>query len=238
MITRFDARLNPQAPAALSVFRIVFGLLYFLHGTSKVFGWPGGPKVPTGSWPFWWAGLIETVLGALITVGFATRPAAFIAAGEMAVAFFTQHLPGGFWPINNGGELAVLSASASCCWCSPAPVSTASRAGVGSRREPPHHAAAAGAGKRQLRSGPVTPLPGPEPERTTARDTRDRPCRAGSTGASDVRALANTGTLACRCHRAGRGDLEGWRSRRKVVAGGVATPNRAHARGTAASRRP
>jgi putative oxidoreductase len=108
MITRFDARLNPQAPAALSVFRIVFGLLYFLHGTSKMFGWPGGPQVPTGSWPFWWAGLIETVLGALITVGFATRPAAFIAAGEMAVAFFTQHLPGGFWPINNGGELAVL----------------------------------------------------------------------------------------------------------------------------------
>jgi len=47
-------------------------------------------------------------LGALITVGFATRPAAFIAAGEMAVAFFTQHLPGGFWPINNGGELAVM----------------------------------------------------------------------------------------------------------------------------------
>jgi putative oxidoreductase len=108
MITRFDARLNPQAPAALSVFRIVFGLLYFLHGTSKVFGWPGAQQVPTGAWPLWWAGVIEVILGALITVGFATRPAAFIAAGEMAVAFFTQHLPGGFWPINNGGELAVF----------------------------------------------------------------------------------------------------------------------------------
>jgi putative oxidoreductase len=108
MTTRFDARLNPQAPAALSVFRIVFGLLYFLHGTSKVFGWPGAQQVPTGLWPLWWAGLIEIIAGALITVGFATRPAAFIAAGETAVAFFWQHLPGGFWPINNGGELAVL----------------------------------------------------------------------------------------------------------------------------------
>jgi putative oxidoreductase len=108
MTTRFDARLNPQAPAALSVFRIVFGLLYFLHGTSKMFGWPAPQQVPTGTWPFWWAGIIETILGALITLGFATRPAAFIAAGEMAFAYFTQHLPGGFWPINNGGELAVL----------------------------------------------------------------------------------------------------------------------------------
>ena len=108
MTTRFDARLNPQAPAVLSVFRIVFGLLYFLHGTSKVFGWPAPQQAPTGLWPFWWAGLIEVIAGALITVGFATRPAAFIAAGEMAVAFFWQHLPGGFWPINNGGELAVL----------------------------------------------------------------------------------------------------------------------------------
>jgi putative oxidoreductase len=92
----------------LSVFRIVFGLLYFLHGTSKLFGWPGGPQIPLNAWPFGIAGLIETVLGALITVGFATRPAAFIAAGEMAVAYFWQHLPGGFWPINNGGELAVM----------------------------------------------------------------------------------------------------------------------------------
>jgi putative oxidoreductase len=108
MTQNLNARLNPQAPAALSVFRIVVGLLFFLHGTSKLFGWPGGPQVPVGTWPFWWAGLIEVVAGALVTVGFFTRPAAFIAAGHMAVAFFWQHLPGGFWPINNGGELSVL----------------------------------------------------------------------------------------------------------------------------------
>lgn len=108
MTQNLNARLDPQAPAVLSLFRIVVGLLFLLHGTSKLFGWPGGPQVPVGTWPFWWAGVIELVAGALVTVGFLTRPAAFIASGHMAVAFFWQHLPGGFWPINNGGEPAVL----------------------------------------------------------------------------------------------------------------------------------
>ncbi len=66
-------------------------------------------------WPLWWAGLIEFVLGILITIGFFTRIAAFIASGEMAFAYFYQHWPplkgGGttsFWPIENGGELAIM----------------------------------------------------------------------------------------------------------------------------------
>jgi putative oxidoreductase len=108
MMSNLDARLTPQAPAALSVFRIVFGLLYAVHGASKLFGWPVGPAVPAGSWPGWWAGLIELIAGLLITVGLFTRPAAFLASGEMAVAYFWQHLPHGFWPIQNQGELAVL----------------------------------------------------------------------------------------------------------------------------------
>ena len=49
--------------------------------------------MPVGTWPFWWAGLIEFVLGILITVGFITRIAAFIASGEMAFAYFYQHWP-------------------------------------------------------------------------------------------------------------------------------------------------
>ena len=69
-----------------------------------------GPTVPSGS-QFWWAGILEVVLGALITLGLFTRPAAFIAAGQMAVAFFTQHFTNGFWPIANEGEAAVLF-----CW--------------------------------------------------------------------------------------------------------------------------
>ena len=108
MTSRLDVRLNTQSPLALGVFRIVIGLLFLLHGTSKLFGWPGGPSVPLGVWPFWWAGLIEVVVGVLVTLGLCTRWAALLGSGQMAVAFFWQHLPKDFWPINNGGEAAVL----------------------------------------------------------------------------------------------------------------------------------
>ena len=120
-MTNLDARLAGYHSPVLSAFRIIFGLLYTLHGSMKLFGWPLGEAVPAGTWPYWWAGLIEFVLGILITVGFFTRIAAFIAAGEMAVAYFYQHWPplsgdGGtasFWPFDqqaggNGGELAIL----------------------------------------------------------------------------------------------------------------------------------
>ena len=108
MMSNLDARLTPYAPAVLSLFRIVFGLMYFIHGTSILFGWPAGTKLPVGAWPLWWSGLIELIAGLLITIGLFTRLAAFIASGEMAVAYFWQHLPHGFWPIQNKGELAVL----------------------------------------------------------------------------------------------------------------------------------
>ena len=79
-------------------------------GTQKLFDFPvpAPAPVPIGSWPYWWAGVVETVAGILITSGLFTRLAAFIASGEMAVAYFWQHLPQGLWPIGNGGELAVL----------------------------------------------------------------------------------------------------------------------------------
>jgi hypothetical protein len=65
------APLNRFTPTVFSVFRIVFGLLYTAHGTSKVFGWPvnDGGAVPVGAWPYWWAGLLDITLGALILVG-------------------------------------------------------------------------------------------------------------------------------------------------------------------------
>lgn len=117
-MTNLDARLAGYHSPVLSVFRIIFGLLYTIHGSQKLFGWPvaapGGP-IEVGSWPYWWAALIEFVLGIAITLGFMTRIAAFIASGEMAFAYFYQHWPplqGGptasFWPIANGGELAVM----------------------------------------------------------------------------------------------------------------------------------
>ncbi|BCO35550.1 DoxX family protein [Mycobacterium heckeshornense] len=103
-----EARLNPYSPVAVAVFRLVFGLLFLCHGLSKLIGWPVGPTVPTGEWPFYYAGWIETVTAGLIIVGLLTRPAAFVACGEMAYAYFSQHFPHGFWPIVNQGELAVL----------------------------------------------------------------------------------------------------------------------------------
>jgi putative oxidoreductase len=118
MTQRLERRLTSYSPVALSVFRIVFGLLYVVHATQKLFAWPvgtattagtlTGPAVPLGAWPFWWAGLIELVAGLLILTGLVTRLAALVASGEMAFAYFTQHQPNALWPIENGGELAVL----------------------------------------------------------------------------------------------------------------------------------
>jgi putative oxidoreductase len=106
--TNLEARLKTYTPAVLSLFRIVIGFMFAIHGTILLFGWPIGPAVPAGSWPVWWSGLIELVTGVLVMVGFFTRPAAFIASGEMAVAYFWQHQPHGLWPHQNQGELAVL----------------------------------------------------------------------------------------------------------------------------------
>ena len=110
MTRGLEARLKPHAPLVLSLFRIFFGLLFLCRGTFAMFGWPVGPAAAVGSLG-WFAGLTEVITAILITLGLLTRPAAFIASGEMAVAYFTQHLPHGFWPIANGGELAVMF-----CW--------------------------------------------------------------------------------------------------------------------------
>jgi putative oxidoreductase len=106
--TTLDTRLNTLSSAVLSLFRIVFGLLFTIHGTTKLFGWPDGRAVPIGTWPFWWAGLIEVVAGLLILVGLFTRIAAFIASGHMAVAYFWRHQPEALWPHVNEGETAIL----------------------------------------------------------------------------------------------------------------------------------
>ena len=110
MTHNLDARLNPHAPAVLSLFRVVVGLLFTCHGLSHLFGWPeaAGPAAPVGVFPYWWAGVLELVTGILVTIGWFTRLAAFIASGVMAFAYFTQHIETGFLPIVNGGELAVL----------------------------------------------------------------------------------------------------------------------------------
>ncbi|HTM86211.1 MAG TPA: DoxX family protein [Mycobacterium sp.] len=114
MATDWDTRLSGHTPAALSLFRVVFGLLYCVHGTSKLFDWPVVMDVPSASWPYWWAGLIEFVAGLLIMTGLFTRAAAFVAAGQMAIAYFWEHQRYALWPIDpaqgghGGGEPSVL----------------------------------------------------------------------------------------------------------------------------------
>src|SRR4026209_626806 len=90
--------------------RIMAGLLFFCHGLQKVFGLFGGlngAAAPLLSL-LGIAGLIELVAGAMIAAGLFTTRAAFVASGQMAVAYFIGHLPMGFWPIQNNGAEAVL----------------------------------------------------------------------------------------------------------------------------------
>jgi putative oxidoreductase len=88
--------------------RIVIAILFMQHGGQKLFEYPpGGHKVPLESL-LGVGGILELVGGALIFLGFLTRPVAFILSGEMAVAYFKAHAPNGFWPVQNHGELAVI----------------------------------------------------------------------------------------------------------------------------------
>lgn len=105
-----DKMLASYSAPAYAVMRIVVGSLFLCHGLQKVFalfGGVNGAAAPLLSL-FGIAGLIELVTGALIVVGFHTVIAAFIASGQMAVAYFIAHLPMGFWPIQNGGEESVF----------------------------------------------------------------------------------------------------------------------------------
>ena len=102
--------LAGYAPQAYALMRIIVALLFLCHGLQKVFGLFGGlngAAAPIFSL-MGVAGLIELVAGALIALGLFTVPAAFIASGHMAAAYFIGHFPMGFWPIQNNGELAVL----------------------------------------------------------------------------------------------------------------------------------
>jgi len=98
------------APRLLSVLRFVTGLLYIAHGIAKLFKFPPLPafaKLELMSL-LGVAGVLELVGGALLIVGLFTRPVAFILSGEMAIAYFMAHAPRAFYPIVNGGELAIL----------------------------------------------------------------------------------------------------------------------------------
>jgi putative oxidoreductase len=100
--------LEPYRPQLLAILRIVAGLLFLEHGMMKLFHFPA-PQMP-GPLPTLLvvAAVIELVAGILITLGLFTRLAAFVASGEMAVAYFMGHFPKSFWPGINMGDAAIL----------------------------------------------------------------------------------------------------------------------------------
>jgi len=103
------ASLDQYRSQALSVLRIMAGLLFLQHGTAKVLGFPvvEGVPPPGLSLPGL-SGPIELIGGGLLVLGLFTRPTAFILSGFCAVAYWMMHGGQGFFPILNGGELAVL----------------------------------------------------------------------------------------------------------------------------------
>jgi putative oxidoreductase len=102
--------IKKWTPHILTILRVVIALLFLEHGTMKLLQFPG----PAQGIPYplptilLIAGLIEVVTGALLTIGFYTRVAAFIASGEMAAAYWMAHAPQGFWPAMNMGEPAIM----------------------------------------------------------------------------------------------------------------------------------
>ena len=100
--------LSRWHPQLLALLRIVTGLLFLEHATSKFFAFPAPFPMQPLAPMLTAAGVIELVAGALITIGLFTRIAAFIASGEMAVGYFMFHFPQGFWPLVNKGEAAIL----------------------------------------------------------------------------------------------------------------------------------
>jgi putative oxidoreductase len=97
------------APRILSLLRIVLGLVLLQYGLAKLFGWPTVKMfedLPRLSL-YGIAGMFELVGGTLLVLGLLTRPAAFILSGEMASAYFIEHFPHSFFPIQSEGDLAV-----------------------------------------------------------------------------------------------------------------------------------
>jgi putative oxidoreductase len=101
--------LEPWTPRALSVLRIMTGLLFLEHGTQKLLGFPPSEHAFPALFSLMGIqGVLELVGGFLILIGLLTRLVAFILAGDMAVAYFMAHAPKGFFPTLNGGQLAIL----------------------------------------------------------------------------------------------------------------------------------
>jgi putative oxidoreductase len=102
-------RVSKYWPQTLSILRILIGLIFLEHGTTKLLGYPPSPDPAPGMGTLLWAqGVVEFVGGVLLTIGAFTRLVAFLLAGVMAVAYFVDHAPKSFFPLLNGGEADIL----------------------------------------------------------------------------------------------------------------------------------
>jgi len=105
----FESLSSRLSPRLLSIFRIVTAFLFIPHGAQKLFGVPDTTKASIELFSLMGlVGALEFFGGLFILCGLFTRPVAFLLSGQMAFAYFIAHAPKGFWPILNGGELAVL----------------------------------------------------------------------------------------------------------------------------------
>lgn len=103
------ASLSRYQPQALSILRIVTALLFIAHGTQKLLGFPAAQWGPTDLMSLMGiAGVLEVFGGIAILVGFMTRPVAFVLSGLMAAAYWMAHAPQSPFPVNNGGDAAIL----------------------------------------------------------------------------------------------------------------------------------
>ncbi|MBX3510377.1 MAG: DoxX family protein [Hyphomonadaceae bacterium] len=103
--------LDRFSPQLLSALRIVSALLFIAHGTTKLFGFPPTEMFATPPAPMtlmWFAGVLEAFGGALLLLGLFTRPVAFVLSGMMAVAYWMAHAPQSVYPVQNGGDAAIL----------------------------------------------------------------------------------------------------------------------------------
>jgi putative oxidoreductase len=99
-----------------TLYRLVLGLLFAFHGAASLFGAFGGNRgsgeaIEVGTWPGWYAAVIQLAGGLLVLSGLGTRVAAIVCSGSMAYAYFVVHQPDALLPLNNGGETAALF-----CW--------------------------------------------------------------------------------------------------------------------------
>ena len=104
-----ESLLGKYSPYIYAILRIFAGLLFAMHGSQKVLGIPPGNNPPASLFSLMgFGGALELIGGLMIAFGLFASYAAFITSGEMAVAYFMMHFPRGFFPIVNGGDLAVL----------------------------------------------------------------------------------------------------------------------------------